>query len=514
MAGVRHRLAFVAMAAALPLSGCASMSPPLTAPQVAEFSVRIESELAVVPEPLTGPLAVDDAVARAVRFNLALRAKELEAAMAEAKVVAESGAMLPSVVAESEYYRRDRPLLTRSNMSDVYSTSSDAKNVTRDIALSWNILDFGLSYIRSKQGLDKALQQREEVRRVRARIIEETRSLFWRAVVLDKLGPAQVRLKPEVDEAIRLSRLAAQDLMVDPMAQVTFQRDLLNLQRDLNQLDLSLAGSDGQLKTSIGLPLGERVRLVANRSQVKLTKITTSVDDDLRVALNQRPEIRQHMYDMRITEDEVKATLLQLLPGVTLSKTSASDTNSFLYNANWVSLGTKVAANLMNLARLPADLASIESQMRMHRENALATGAAIAMQLHVARARIAVQQRSYRDAETYAKAQRELMQQVEASVTIGKVGQQALAREKLATLLADARVIVAFADLHAAYAAYATARGDDLAADAPLAVSGFADWNVATFLTPGACNVVSPASEQPCLEDTPPKPVLASAPIE
>jgi hypothetical protein len=46
-------------------------------------------------------------------------------------------------------------------------------------------------------------------------------------------------------------------------------------------------------------------------------------------------------------------------------------------------------------------------------------------------------------------------------VKLGKVGQQALTREKMASLQADVRAILSFADLHAAYAAYSTARGDE-----------------------------------------------------
>ena len=250
------RIAFWPTAAvcAAALTGCASLSPPVTQTEVSGFAAKLADDLAVVPEPATAPLTVDDAVARAIRFNLTLRAKELEVALADAKVRTQSGAMLPSVVAESDYYRRDRPMASRSNQSGTYSSSSDLANTSRDLALSWNILDFGLSYVRTRQSNDKALQQYEEARHVRARIVEETRSIFWRAVALEKLTPALAWLDLEVGEAIRLSRLATQDLRVDPMTQITFQRDMLNLQRDLNQLDSSLAGATDQLKVSIGAP--------------------------------------------------------------------------------------------------------------------------------------------------------------------------------------------------------------------------------------------------------------------
>jgi outer membrane protein TolC len=450
-----------AVVCATALVGCAALSPAVTEAEVAGFTSRLVDEFAAMPEPLVGALTLDDAVSRAVRFNHTIRAKELEAALADAKVRAQGGAMLPSVVAESDYYGRDRAALSRSNQSSGYSTSSDTHSVSRDLAISWNILDFGLSYIRAKQGLDKAHQSQEEARRVTARIVEETRSIFWRAVALKKLTPAMAALDREVDEALRLSRQAEHGLQIDPMAQVSFQREMLNLQRDLNGLDAGLVGATDQLKASIGLPLADHLQLSSDRKSSDLPKVNDTAVDDIRIALNQRPEIRQHLYDLRISADEIDATLLQLLPGVTFSRTFASDSNQFLLHNNWISWGTRIAGNLINLVRLPSDLDAIDAQMMAHRQNALATAATIVVQVHMARARVAVQKRSYRDAERYAEAQRHILQQVRASVKLGKVGQQALAREKLASLQAEVRSILAFADLHAAYAAYATARGDD-----------------------------------------------------
>lgn len=442
------------------VTGCAAIAPPVSEPQIAEFAADLADELAAAPEPLVDVLTVDDAVRRTVRRNHNIRAKELEAALSEAKVLIQSASMLPGIVAESDYYRRDRPHMSHSSLSPTYSTSTDPRSASRQIALSWNVLDFGLSFVRTRQGLDKALQQHEEANRVRARIVEETRSVYWRAVALEKLDGAMSRLDREVDSAIALSRAASRDPTIDPMSPINYQRDILNSQRELNLLQTSLAGATDQLKQSIGLPLIERLRLDDTRRALILPHSSSA--DDVAAAMRQRPEIRQHMYDMRIAEDEVHATILQLLPGVTFSKTFASDTNSYLLQSNWISWGTKIAGNLIDLARLPADLDAIDAQQDVHRKNALAAASTIAMQVHVARARIAVQTRAYRDAERFAEIQRQLLHQVRTSVALNKIGRQALAREKLAMLLAEIRAIVAFAELHAAFAAYASAKGDAL----------------------------------------------------
>jgi hypothetical protein len=153
---------------------------------------------------------------------------------------------------------------------------------------------------------------------------------------------------------------------------------------------------------------------------------------------------------------------LKVLPGVTFSNSVATDSNAFLFHSHWISWGTKVAGNLIGVIRLPRELDAIEAQQALHRQNALDIAATIVMQVHVARARLAVQTRSYRDAKQFADAQRQLLQQVRTAVAVGRSGKQGIVREKLATLLAETRATLAFADVEAARAAYATARGDPI----------------------------------------------------
>lgn len=444
------------------LSACTAVSPPLSSPQIARFSARLANELLATTQPSpSGPMNVEDAVARAVRHNHSIRAKQLEAVLAEAKVQSLAGAMLPKLVAESDYYGRDRPQASHSSHVSTYSTSSDMSAISRDITLSWNILDLGLAYLRATQGLAKAHQLQEEQRRIRGRVAEETRLAFWRAVALDRLEPGLAKLEGEVAAALKLAKDAGRDSQIDPLLAITLQRDILNLQREINQIHVSISGAHAQLKQLTDMQGVEDLRLDPSRRASLLDDPPTTMDAELSIALRQRPEIRQHMYDMRITMDEIEATILQTLPGVTLSRSFMSDSNSYLLNAHWISWGTKIAGNLMNLARLDADLETIHRQGQVQRQSAVATAAAIVMQVYVARARLAVEKRSHRDAERFATVQQQLLRQARASLQSGKSGQQALTREKLATLLAEVRALVAFADLQAAKASSATARGDD-----------------------------------------------------
>ena len=294
-----------------------------------------------------------------------------------------------------------------------------------------------------------------------AKVVEETRSQFWRAMAYEKLRPAILALKGQVDKAIAMSGQSANDRRIDPMVAINYQRELLNVQRDLHQLNNSIAGATDQLRQAIGAPHNAPLQFLDVRDLNVAVLLRSTAADDVARALRQRPEVRQVMLDLRISEDEIDAALLQLLPGVSLSVTSALDADSHLLHANWVSWGAKIAGNLISLIRLPDTLAHIDAQKAVQRQNAVATAVTIAAQVHVARTRMSVLLSAYHDAVLFEKIQRDLLYQVKTGISTGSIPQQALIREKYATLLAEVRAILAYGDLYASWATLRTATGDD-----------------------------------------------------
>jgi outer membrane protein TolC len=441
------------------LGGCSAPTNRLSNSDLMAVTGSLSETLQVLEEPLDGPLDVHHAVARALKYNLSIRTQELTAEIAFAKVRAESSSMLPNVVAESRYYGRNVPSYSRSSSSLNYSTSSDAIGLTRDLTLSFNILDFGLSYIRTEQLADKAEKEREEVRRVATRVVEETRTEFSRTAAYEALIAQLDRLHPAVEQMLAESRKASHNNDINPLVSINYERDVLNLQRELNQLRVSLAGSAAQFRQVVGIPQSVPIQLRTTSRSKKTPTAGDTPSADIAAALMNRHEIRQLLLDMRITEKEVHATILQLLPSISLSRGITQDSSSYLLNANWVSWGAKFAWNLMNLAKLPKDLDVVEAQMRVHRQQIVATAATIAMQVYVAHARVSAHRQSALDANTLASLQHRMLRQVRAASTVGTVAPQVLVKERLATLLADIRARLAEAELESASAAYATSIG-------------------------------------------------------
>lgn len=450
------------------VAGCSNLAPPVDGPQLELYTGSITEELVQSSPPVDGRLTADEAVRRAVAFNQQVQAARFEAAIEDAKARVERGELLPDVIADSEYYRRSKRSFSRSNRSTEYSTSSDLATLTRSIELSYNLLDFGLTLIRMRQAGDKANYKYEEVRRVALQISEETRGAYWRAVALQMLLPRIDKVTPHVNEALRLSGLAMQDVALDPVHFINFQRDLLNTRRELNDVFAGLAGSEHQLRNLANIMSPDPLVLEDHRNEAGIALPPRTGAEDVALALSLRPEMRQNFYEARITEQEVHATILNMLPGATLTQSLTGDSNSYLLHGNWIGWSARIAANLIEIVRLPDKLDAVDAQQEANKRNAMVAAAAIAMQVHVARARLAVEHAVYRDAEDFARNQATLLQQVKNQVLAGKLPEQMVAREELSTLLAQVRAIVAYGELEAAYAAYRSALGmapsDEIAA--------------------------------------------------
>ncbi|MBA4131085.1 MAG: hypothetical protein C0519_06645 [Hyphomicrobium sp.] len=459
-ARLRRRTHLLALGCSLAFGGCSSfVSPPVDEAQVQGFAAELALNLAEAAPRISGPVSIDDAVSRAVNLNQRIRSAQFEAEIADWQIRIQRGELLPDVIADSGYVRRNKLPYSRSSQSAIYSTSSQLSTVTHNLDMSLNILDMGLTLVRMRQAGDEANIKHEAVRRVSIDIARETRAVYWRAVALRVLVPRWKVIAPKVSEVLSLSQLAVLDAALDPLNFINFQKDLLNSRRELNDLLAQIAGAELQLKELISVAPDSDLQFTSKRRVDSLDLPQGPPADDVPLALMNRPEVRQKLYDLRITEQEVSAAVLSVLPGAVLTQSLRQDSTSYLLHADWSSFAARATLNLMNLVRLPERLELIERQKDFNRQRAVELAAAVGTQVHVARWRLAAQLSLYKDAEEFHRSQKALLQQVRNSIRAGRLPEQMAAREELATLLAEVRAILAFGDVNAAYGDYLAAIG-------------------------------------------------------
>jgi outer membrane protein TolC len=445
------------------LAGCSAKPTLISDEEMAAFVGTNAEQVVANQEAVKGSIGLYEAMARALKYNLDYRVEMLNATLAARAADVKSAAMLPQVVAGGAYNDRSpaaggysRSLTTGLRSSDA-STSSDKSSFNADITASWNILDFGLSYVRAKQATDEALIAQERKRKIVNRIVEDVRTAYWRAATSQQLLSGLQGLEGRVNDALANSRSLAHEGALAPLTALSYQRELVDIRKQIHQLELELRTSKIQLAALMNVPPGTNFTLVVPKRMGTGLTLKKSGEELVEIAMMNRPELREALLQERITAKEADAALLQLLPGASIFAGGNIDSNDLLYNANWVAWGAKASWNVMRLFQYPAIKKENEARASLTREQALAMTMAVFTQVHAARARYLQNEKILKDSGDYYEVQKRILAQVRQAAAENAESEQSLIREEMNTLLATVKYDVAHADLQNAFAnVYAT----------------------------------------------------------
>jgi outer membrane protein TolC len=464
-AGRARGVCAAALLAAL-LAGCAVKPEAISLSESAGFTENRLSRLAAEQVKVTRPISLHEAMARAIKYNLDTRIEQAQTAFKLKELDLSHYKMLPALVAGSGFLGRDNTLASSSQSIETGrqslepSRSSERGNLSADLTFSWNILDFGLSYVRAQQLADEALIADETRRRIANRVIEDVRTAYWRAVTSERLASRMKALEARVQQALGDSRRQFADAAVNPVAALTYERDLVDIRRQIQQIESDLGVAKAQLAALINLTPGTPFRLVDSRS-ASVPTLQRSPAEMIRIAVNNRPEMREVQYRLRINGKEATAALLELLPGAQLFVGGNYDSNKFLFNNNWLAFGAKASWNLLKVVQFPARKAVIDAQDAMLDERSMALTMAIMTQVHVSRARYALAFRDLKTAADLLNVQNSLQAQIRSQIAVDRTGGQLLIKEELNTLLSEVRFDLAHAQLQNAFAGLYGALGLD-----------------------------------------------------
>ncbi|MEQ1713144.1 MAG: TolC family protein, partial [Hyphomicrobium sp.] len=338
------------------------------------------------------------------------------------------------------------------------STSQDRRIRTADIAFGWNVLDFGLSYVRARQAADKALIQNELRRKITLRIIEDVGAAYWRAVsaqrLLGRLSVVEGLARQVESEA----RGLAADKETSAITALTYQREVVEIQRTLGEITREFNTALTQLGALMNVAPGTRFKVVDSRRSIPRLP-SARMSDLLHTAVMSRPELREVEYRKRINEHEAHAALLELLPGLQLFAGDNFDSNTFLFANQWQNWGAKASWNLIKVFSYPTRRDVIDEQDNMLDKRSLAVTMTIMTQVYVSRIRYAHAVKEYGIAKRYRDVQRDLLMQIRAESAAGRVARQTLVREELNAVVAEAKLDLQFAALQAAFANIHTSLG-------------------------------------------------------
>jgi outer membrane protein TolC len=467
LAGAARYSLICTTALALLLQGCAVTPKPLTDQELSIAATEKLANIDVDQEPVAAPVGLYEAMARALKYNLDHKVELMQMSLARAKLVNATYDGLPSLAANAGYSGRNNDSASYSEnlltglRSSSPSFSTERNNIASDLTFTWNILDFGLSYVRAKQSADKALIAEEQKRKVVNRIIEDVRTSYWRAISAEHLLSGFQSLESRIIKAQKNSKSLRLSGETSPLAALTFERELIDIKKQIQRLERELSSAKIQLAALINIRPGTPFKLVVPERNMLDLDIKLDGTNMVELALKNRPELRETIYNGRVNKLEADAALLKLLPGASIYGSLNLDTSDFLYNSNWAAWGAKASWNVMQVLRYPAIKAEIGAQSGLIKKQSLALTMAIITQVHVARARYTYLRKSAGTAAEFYNVQRSILKQVKASAAAEASSEQVLLREEMNTLVAAVEFDIAYADLQNAFASVYTSVGLD-----------------------------------------------------
>lgn len=438
------------------ISGCAVTTTPLTRDEIVNRIALDRAAMYRDQEPLAGPISIEEAMARSIKYNLDHRLKLMEDALALRQVDLMTFDMLPRLVASAGYGHRNS--YNASSSMNVFteqqslapSTSQDKGHEYADLALTWNILDFGVSYFQAKQQSDRALIMKERRRKVIHNIMQQIRQAYWLALGAQQLEGKFDPLLREVDKALQDVNRIDQEKLRAPIETLTYRKTLLEIIRQLESFRDELAQAKPRLASLMNTPPGQPVELTPP-PKLEIPKLFTTLQAMENEALTFRPELREVDYNERISVYETRKAIARLLPGIELNLGGHYDSNSYLVNQSWFEGSARITWNLLNLLSGPRQYEIAKSQTEIAQAQRLALSMAVLTQVHVSHRDFVNRQRQYELSQQLQEVDARIHEQTMNQAASGAQSRLNEIRAATAALMAEYRRYQNYAALQNAY---------------------------------------------------------------
>ena len=402
------------------LSGCASVQPaPITPQHVAAVSADAMSQLKTAVEPLAGPLSMEEAIARAIKYNLNRQVKIFEEAVSQGHLDVDRYDMLPKLVASAGYHDRSNDLISRStdsvtgqpSLANPY-ISSDRGASTSDLSFTWSLLDFGQSYYAAKQNADRTLIASERRRKALHLLIQDVRTAVWRAASAQKLRASVLGTIADAEGALGESRKAELERLRNPLDALRYQRQLLENLRLLENVDQELSSARVELASLINLPLAGELRVVESNQELGTRWLDIPIEKMEQQAITRNADLRESFYNVRLATDEARRGLLRLFPGLSFNYGVQHSADSYLINQQWNQAGVQLSFNLLGLLAAPAQMRLGEAGETLAERQRLATLMGVLTQVHLSRLQFANAYQQFQRADSLWKVDRSIAEHV------------------------------------------------------------------------------------------------------
>ncbi|GAB2891000.1 hypothetical protein GCM10027093_27600 [Paraburkholderia jirisanensis] len=451
------RPSLVALAvAALWLSGCAVHPTPFTDAERVDAVKTDRTQMFAQTEPLAGPVTLEEAMARSIRFNLDHRLKMMEAALGQKQLDVANFNMLPQLTAAAGYTNRNHPLASSSEglFTDTEvvpaSFSTDQNMRTADLTFSWNLLDFGVSYFEAKEQADRVLVLEQRRRKVVQLLMQQVRESYWEAAGAQRLDGRITPLLDEAKKALDESRRTQQEGLRSPLDTLAYQHALLDIIRQLETVRDQLEEAKPRLASLMNVAPGTEFQL-APPAGFGVPSFDMPMERREETALERRPELVEASYNERISINETHKAIAKLLPGIELQLGGHYDSNSFLVYHAWRAAGINISWNLLNILNAKNIRGLADAQHDVAYAQRLALSMAVLTQVHVASAELSAKQRQFGLSQQISDIDAQILQHTHNATVATAQGKLEEIRAAMNAMMSELRLYQSYGELESAY---------------------------------------------------------------
>jgi outer membrane protein TolC len=336
-------------------------------------------------------VALQDAVDYALKHNLQLWMARQEQAIALERQSSATLKMLPSLRANGEHSRRNKHSASTSvnlftgveSLSTSYS--SEKEKDTFDLSATWNLLDFGVTYLRAKQEAGRVIIAEQDLRRTRQRVAMDVTNAYWQAITAKRLAEEADGVLKHISLQIAAVRGQLKKGNISESAAIEAELPLLRQRHRMRAYQRDYATAMQNLAKLMGVPVGARFD-VADPGDLSIpgTDLVEDLEQLEKTALLNRPELFQNDMRHRISQHDARIALIEMFPAPSVFWRYNHDGNKYLYHNDWQTVGLSAAWDVLSIPRKIAGRRARIKETELAEKRRLATTIAILTQVHIA----------------------------------------------------------------------------------------------------------------------------------
>lgn len=327
---------------------------------------------------LPDPLSLDEAIRIGIQNNLDIRISKLMAEIADDTALSDKLKLLPNLDFSSRF----------SQSSVDSATDEDKIRKKASLTLTWNVLDFGLSYIRARQSAMNTEVRRMDRMRQAQVLASDISTAYWKAVLAGQSLQKIKKIQVEVREYKRKAELLVSEKRLDPIASKAIEKKIVELAITASDLQSEISGAKIELCRLMGVnpmtPFTLKKESFRDYTKKMPDPDTLNPRHLEAISLHNRPEFFAADFDLQIQQDEARAALLSMFPGIEFDVSTQYDSNSYYKNHFWMTWGAGITSSLLSIPSKYVNWKSQKKNTDLVKLQRLLLTAGVIVQAHVA----------------------------------------------------------------------------------------------------------------------------------